>query len=399
MKRTVFVILAVLLGTAFAQMTWTCATDSAGWSARSGHSSVVFDDKVWVIGGAGGNDVWCSADGVAWSLTTAGAQWSGRGGHTSVVFDNKMWVIGGSDRHDVWCSTDGITWIQATDSAGWAGRIYHTCVVFDNKMWIMGGHGHSGLANDVWYSADGVDWVQATDSAPWTKRMGHISVVFDNKMWVMGGLTGDMSPYPGYLTDVWYSNDGMIWTQATADAGCVGRGYQTAVVADGRIWVKGGCVFYGGPSPGGISWDDVWYSSDGVDWTLATDSAGWSARAGHTSVLFDDRMWVIGGADSSAQDDVWYSTGLGVEEGPNVEVRATNAATVVRSIFFLPEAVGGERSAVGVRLLDIGGRKVLDLQPGPNDVSRLCPGVYFVRSEPSAVSRQPSAVHKVVVTR
>jgi hypothetical protein len=28
-----------------------------------------------------------------------------------------------------------------------------------------------------------------------------------------------------------------------------------------------------------------------------------------------------------------------------------------------------------------------------------CPGVYFVRSEPSAVSREPSAVRKVVITR
>jgi hypothetical protein len=50
-------------------------------------------------------------------------------------------------------------------------------------------------------------------------------------------------------------------------------------------------------------------------------------------------------------------------------------------------------------LLDASGRKVMDLVPGPNDVSRLSPGVYFVRSKPSAVSREPSAVCKVVITR
>ena len=33
------------------------------------------------------------------------------------------------------------------------------------------------------------------------------------------------------------------------------------------------------------------------------------------------------------------------------------------------------------------GRKVLDLKPGPNDVSRLAAGVYFVREEPSAVQK------------
>jgi len=50
-------------------------------------------------------------------------------------------------------------------------------------------------------------------------------------------------------------------------------------------------------------------------------------------------------------------------------------------------------------LLDISGRNVLDLAPGANDVNRLAPGVYFVRLWPSAVSRQPLAVTKVVVTR
>jgi hypothetical protein len=76
-----------------------------------------------------------------------------------------------------------------------------------------------------------------------------------------------------------------------------------------------------------------------------------------------------------------------------------SGATVVRNVLFL-EARGEWRRASGV-LLDISGRKVLDLHPGPNDVSRLAPGVYFVRSEPSAVSRQPSAaaVRKVVIAR
>jgi hypothetical protein len=36
---------------------------------------------------------------------------------------------------------------------------------------------------------------------------------------------------------------------------------------------------------------------------------------------------------------------------------------------------------------------------GTANAGRLAPGVYFVRSEPSAVSREPSAVTKVVVAR
>jgi hypothetical protein len=41
----------------------------------------------------------------------------------------------------------------------------------------------------------------------------------------------------------------------------------------------------------------------------------------------------------------------------------------------------------------------MDLKAGANDVRALAPGVYFVRSEPSAVSREPSAVSKIVIAR
>jgi len=70
----------------------------------------------------------------------------------------------------------------------------------------------------------------------------------------------------------------------------------------------------------------------------------------------------------------------------------------LRGVLFLPGDRGagtGDRSA----LMDVSGRKVLDLHAGANDVRALAPGVYFVRSEPSAENRRPSAVTKVVVTR
>jgi hypothetical protein len=37
--------------------------------------------------------------GVNWIQATESAPWNGRFGHTSVVFDNKIWVIGGGGAH------------------------------------------------------------------------------------------------------------------------------------------------------------------------------------------------------------------------------------------------------------------------------------------------------------
>ncbi len=73
------------------------------------------------------------------------------------------------------------------------------------------------------------------------------------------------------------------------------------------------------------------------------------------------------------------------------------SATVIRSVLLLAERPSSSPSVS--YLLDISGRQVMDLLPGPNDVRALAPGVYFVREEPQAVSHKPQAVRKVVVTR
>lgn len=63
---------------------WSQAVASASWFPRFDHDTVVFQDKIFVMGGAavGGtsffNDVWTSTDGVAWNLVIGSAAWDGR---------------------------------------------------------------------------------------------------------------------------------------------------------------------------------------------------------------------------------------------------------------------------------------------------------------------------------
>ena len=227
MKRNVifmvsFILSILLSNAAFAGPGEMWRGAEFGWTNYEGHpfsdhllhTSVVFDNKMWVIGGAAGavkNDVWYSSNGVTWTQATGAAAFSARHSHTSVVFDNKMWVIGGyytgSVRlNDVWYSSNGVTWTQATGAAAFSPRYGHTSVVFDNKMWVIGGGGAPGVntdyRNDVWYSSDGVMWTQATGAAAFSGRYNHTSVVFDNKMWAIGGVAGKSK------NDVWLSGMG-----------------------------------------------------------------------------------------------------------------------------------------------------------------------------------------------
>jgi hypothetical protein len=43
-------------------------------------------------------------------------------------------------------------------------------------------------------------------------------------------------------------------------------------------------------------------------WTQATAAAGWTARHVHASVVFDNKMWVLGGYNTARRNDVWYSS-------------------------------------------------------------------------------------------
>jgi hypothetical protein len=84
----------------------------------------------------------------------------------------------------------------------------------------------------------------------------------------------------------------------------------------------------------------------------------------------------------------------GIAENPGTEGRTANRLpTIVRGVLLVPLA-SDNRPQAASWLLDISGRRVLDLQPGANDVRGLAPGVYFVREQAQAQS-----VSKVVITR
>src|SRR5687768_15304510 len=73
-------------------------------------------------------------NGITWTQATEWAAFSGRRSHTGVVFNDKMWVIGGFEpgigtnfyKNDVWSSPDGVNWTQETGAAAFPGRYGHT---------------------------------------------------------------------------------------------------------------------------------------------------------------------------------------------------------------------------------------------------------------------------------
>ena len=181
----------------------------------------------------------------------------------------------------------------------------------------------------------------------------------------------------------------------------IGHSYQNgdklAISADGRVHtalmvhVPGDIyhTYYSYSLDHGVSWSDPELvnndtAADAEESDIGADSVG------HANIVWRDLR------DGS----LWFATNnpAGIAEQPVPQSAGVRSSpTVVRGVLFLAERPSSSASTSS--LLDISGREIMGLKPGANDVNRLSPGVYFVRSEPSAASRQQSAVTKVVVTR
>ena len=180
-------------------------------------------------------------------------------------------------------------------------RYNHASLVFDDKMWIAGG------AGEMDPSTNGVDWVQETDAAPYSSRFGFEAIVFDDKIFM---ISGALSTTFEAQADVWYSTDGKNWTQTQQSEGSgsyfLERVYFNSTVFNGKIWITGG--FLQNALEPTIQYTDFWSSSDGIRWKRETPDAGYEARSSATLVSNHEYMLLIGGRDATTTDrlnDVW----------------------------------------------------------------------------------------------
>jgi len=283
---------------------WIRTLESAPWATRMLHSSITFQDKVWIIGGRTdesipgvyqgmATDIWNTVDGVNWTQISNNIeplqQW-----FTCVVFLDKIWIFTKATdfdtaitTNDIWNSQDGIVW----NKVGTAPDLFYSkvkSIVYDNKLWLI-------EDNSVWNSEDGINWTNVTSSTIWNDLWGsHYVTVFNNKMW----LTIQKS--------VWSSTDGINWIQEQNNAPWPNRyEAQTFTSNDSSLYLISGYSAVGD----GVSepLNDAWYSSDGINWNEIQD-VPFPIRGYHSSVIYDNKLWVIAGANginNTFLNDVW----------------------------------------------------------------------------------------------
>jgi hypothetical protein len=146
-------------------------------------------------------------------------------------------------------------------------------------------------------------------------------------------------------------------------------------------------------------------TDDGLTWEpreIVSDS-GWAFYASIATAGTGVHLVWQDGRDGNSE--IYYRrdpTGNpGVGETPGAGVRTPNARpSIIRGVLRLPWAMGAGHDPIPLGesgscpkpvLLDVSGRKAMVIQPGPNDVSRLAPGVYFLRED------QAQSVRKIAI--
>ncbi len=133
---------------------------------------------------------------------------------------------------------------------------------------------------------------------------------------------------------------------------------------------------------------------------VGSDHGGFFAmsvnRPGFLNGRLPDAPWPKFHHDIQNRGALPFVSGIGGEGQTSPDV-PKQSATIVRGVLEMPAAASHEPQAASW-LLDATGRRVAELHPGPNDVSRLGDGVYFVRDQGSG-DRSRGEVRKVVVAR
>jgi len=259
-----------------------------------------------------------------------------------------------------------------------------TCMALDPAQGVyVGGYTEAyGTARDfilIKYSRHG--------DTLWTRRFNGsaddddevVGIGTDDRgrVYVCGYSTGT-GTFADYVTVCYSSLGDSLWTHRWDFGGYGNWPTALAVDADGNSYITG----YGFDPATQYDFHTISLGPDGTPrWQIRYSGYAddWDEPV---SIALDDErnVYVAGFSMSNAQGfdyvTIKYVQEPGVEETMNAEVRATNPIpTIVRDVLFLPPSLLSPPSS----LLSIDGRKVLALRPGQNDVSRLSPGVYFVR--------------------
>ncbi len=299
-KKLIIIISVMLTGVSLLysqppEWQWVTLDDMP--RARFGHNSVIYRDRVWIIGGMSqSGDLIGEID--CYNLSTG--EWepdvselqNARSNAAAAVYDDKIFVIGGHDDRQILNSVEYYDqnekiWVEVAPLR--QPREGANAVVFKDSLFVVGGRSNSGIFPKILDDAeywDGTGWQEYKTWHLEHARVFMQSVVLDNFVYILGGRFID-----GQYDFV--ERFGILGEAESRNSFSIPRFYFAGVGVGSLIYVLGG-VSQGDFEA--ITDTIEYYAAENDEWYVL-DLEMTSPRAGLSAVSYHNKIYVFGGMD------------------------------------------------------------------------------------------------------
>lgn len=216
-----------------------------------------------------------------WTRVTSRATVPG-GANIPVFVQGRAYVFH-PDR--TWSTADGRGWKPEALPDSKLNTAYLQYVQHNGAVYALGemdgSYGNFKINPVVRRTKDFKKW-EALGEGNLPKRVFYTVASFRGSIWLLGGDDGN-----GLYNDVWRSTDGLNWTRVLANAPWSPRSGGHAFVYKNRLWLIGGA------DETGLT-NDVWFTADGVEWVQTTDQISDNKPYGYKPVVYDNKIWLVG---------------------------------------------------------------------------------------------------------
>jgi hypothetical protein len=234
-------------------------------------------------------------------------QLSGSADTSVISFNGEIFSLYGRNGPENWGSSYNDSFWKSTNGQDWKetpidvpSRAAQTTNKFNNQLWTVHGHykkldnSNERLhRNDVYFSNDGISWTYAS-AGPTPVRAFHKSFVLNNKLWVIGGINYEDTYLQTSLSDIWSTSDGINWEKEADSSNLPWSAQQNGayIVFSGYVW-----NFH----------EKIWRSQDGVTWNevITNSQYSYDQWVPRPVVEYKGDLFMFGGGEAN---EIWTSS-------------------------------------------------------------------------------------------
>ena len=179
----------------------------------------------------------------------------------------------------------GYQWTKLLDSAEWPKSYNFQMLSLRDTIWTMHSAGN-------WFSADGIHWNKSSLPNSINNLAFLDYVIFKDAVYGLGYFDGNIETFT-YKPTIFRSTNMKSWEKLKEQSNLPGRFFYHPFVFDGKIWIIGG-------EDKDRKYDDIWNSSDGMNWVRVKGNLPFGARSNSQIVQFNNRLYLL-------NNDVWSS--------------------------------------------------------------------------------------------